>query len=855
MSSIRDMKPEDSSIDIINKRTCIACMHCRQRKAKCYTNYGETRCTRCVRQDRECIKPERRKYTKRVKKTDFKGKVSKLISSKDNDTSSEVNSAKKIKNKEKPSSRNQKSDTSTPIITTHGALEFLTNAAVNTENLNTNTKIIDQSKITNRKLEPFGYWELDMSIADNQPLTESKQYSAETEEFIYSIHILKSLPFLKDVLSMKEIVDLVRLFFITQHPSYPFIPAHLSNIEQLYKFPLLLLTILTISTRYQNGKYGDYSNTHSLLWDNCQQMLSKTIWASVDNFGTLGTIFAFLLFTEWNPRSIHQKECDYATISDGNTESKEFESLKRSENLSFMLAGTAVRLASSMNIGTKTGNILLALQITELNVTMNFHLNNNLNIFKIYHRNSAQYQKEYKNELEIARKYVLQGNSQTFKRWEMYIKNTQVSDDMLIQFWQDEKLLFYKHKPVPNRGHQINKSYQSNETTGIKRTLYLTRWQRAEIKILEIIKLSYETLYYSRTINSVEEPFFYNNNSFNSVSAHTMDLNDCINFLKFLQLLINGWYEEFYDLMIQMDPEKDKLVIDINSSIDLEYFSRQAELRRGEWFIIDYHYCKIYGFAIVLEFFYQKKNIILHHSNMQLIGYLRECYISCQYIHDSCVRLLKCKVICYLPIRLIGKIIRAIAFLVKMYIYFQQFKKFKMQESKKLLINLRFVKIEEILEMIKNFSKCLKMTAPDSSHLGVHYSKILKFLYEKLAKKENIDVKYEEEEEEETETVYENKTKDDMFDILFNYKDLSESSGNNTGVSDVGGFMDNIHSHNNSFNGEYREGMADFDGGLGLHNEPNIINELGLDDEHIRSKTDNNMISGVDIFDLFGTML
>lgn len=852
MSTIRGMNPEESSSEGFGKRTCIACTNCREKKAKCHVDYGETRCRRCVRQDRECIKPERRKYPKRVKKTDTKGKVTKVENANGDVTFFGGSSATQTKGKEKVN-RNHKSDTITPIITTHGALEFLTNAATNTENPNTSKKMIDQSKITNRKLEPFGYWELDMTNADNQPLPEGQLYVEESDEHIYTHHILKSLPFLKDVLSIKEIVDLVKLFFITQHPSYPFIPAHLSNIEQLYKFPLLLLTILTISTRYQNGKYGEYSIIHNLLWDNCQQMLSKTIWASVDNFGTLGTIFAFLLFTEWNPRSIHQKESDYATISDGNAQSKEFESLKRSENLSFMLAGTAVRLASSMNIGTKTGNILLALQITELNVTMNFHLNNNLNIFKIYHRNSAQYQKEYKNELEIAKKYVLHGNSQTFKRWEMYIKNSQVSDDMLIQFWQDEKLLFYKHKAVPNGGHPINKSYQSNETNGVKRTLYLTRWQRAEIKILEIIKLSYETLYYSRTINSVEEPFFYNNNSFNSVSTHTMDLNDCINFLKFLQLLINGWYEQFHDLMIQMDPEKDKLDINLDAPIDLEYISRQAELRRGEWFIIDYHYCKIYGFAIALEFFYQKKNIILHHSNMQLIGYLRECYISCQYIHDSCVRMMKCKVICFLPIRLIGKIIRSIAFLVKMYIYFQQFKKFKIQESKKLLINLRFVKIEEILEMIKNLSRCLKMTAPDSSHLGVHYSKILKFLYEKIAKKENIDLETEDEGEEESETMYENKTKDDMFDLLFNYKDLSENSEQINTVPSVGAFMDSVPYA--AFDIEYKEGLANFDAGLGMHNEPNIINELGLDDGNIRGKTDNNMISGVDIFDLFGTML
>lgn len=839
MSSLLRDSPELKLLNNLKKRTCVACTNCREKKAKCLVDYGELKCRRCIKQNKACIKPERKKYPKRIKKSD--------PASEGESTSSVLKSTAEMINKDKVKSRNQKSDANTPIITTHGALEFLTKAAATTENPNSNTRILDQSKISNRKLEPFGYWELDFSNVDNQSMTQNDDYKDDSLESIYENHILKTLPFLRGILSMDEIVDLLKLFFITQHPSYPFIPVHLSDINQLHKFPLLLLTILTISTRYQNGKHGSYENIHNLLWENCQQMLSKTIWASVDTFGTLGTIFAFLLFTEWNPRSIHQNRSDYATISSGGNQSKEFESLKRSENLSFMLAGTAVRLASSMNIGTKTGNILLALQITELNVTMNFHLNNNLNIFKIYHRNSAQYSKEYKNELEIAKKYVLNGNSQTLKRWEMYTKGSHVSDDMLIQFWQDEKLLFYKHKPVLNVSHHVNKSYQSNATTGTKRTLYLTRWQRAEIKILEIIKLTYETLYYSRTINSVEEPFFYNNSSFNSVSTHAMDLNDCINFLKFLQLLINGWYEQFHDLMIQMEPKRDMVVVDLEKPLNFEFLTKQTELRRGEWFAIDYHYSKIYGFSITLEFFYQKKNIILHHNNMQLIEYLRECYVSCQHIHDSCVRMMECNVICYLPIRLIGKIIRTIAFLVKMYIYFQQFKKFKMLESKKLLINMRFVKVVEILEMIKNFSECLKMTAPDSSHLGVHYSKILKYLYEKIAKKEKIDI-IDEETENVVDSIYESKTKDDMFDILFNYKDLNSESNNSIDATDVSTFMNNLENTDTNF-----DGIGNLKGVLDTPGDLNIMHELKFDEEHM-TKADN-MISGVDIFDLFGTML
>ena len=101
--------------------------------------------------------------------------------------------------------------------------------------------------------------------------------------------------------------------------------------------------------------------------------------------------------------------------------------------------------------------------------------------------------------------------------------------------------------------------------------------------------------------------------------------------------------------------------------------------------------------------------------------------------------------------------------------------------------------------------------------------------------------------------MYENKTKDDMFDLLFNYRDLSESSEQRNTVPSVGPFMDSVPY--TAFDIHYKEGLPSFDAGLGMHNEPNIINELGLDDENIQGNADNNMISGVDIFDLFGTML
>ncbi|KAL6926865.1 hypothetical protein ACO0SA_003946 [Hanseniaspora valbyensis] len=980
------LDPEKPPTTHVFRRQFVACLNCRKKKIKCHMQDDIKKCVRCERQNIECVIPPRKPYVWKQRGLAKKNNIDKvnkpLIEKETNNDFAEKNreelladknlirfstvpkigissiinnnvsdlrterqnihilnkiqednvesNMEKTKNEVAINNNNNNSNNSPEqtITTTHGALAFLTDAANNPENINKKQTRIDQSKITDRKLEPSGYWELDMSIADNQLQQRlNERQEEEPLEIIYA-RILQTLPFLKDLLNVNQIENLIQLFFLTQHPFYPFVPTHLQTLRQLYRFPLLLLTILTISSRYQNGKQDDYEKTHNILWSNCQQMLSQTIWASVDSFGSLGTIFAFLLFTEWNPRSIHSKVGDYATVSNGNSDSKEFESLRRSENLSFMLSGSALRVANSLNVATKTGNLLLALQITELNVTMNFNLENNLNILRVDNKNINHFNKEYNNELEIAKKYVLNGNKQTLIRWNIFTKKfhnvNDISESLLINFWQDEKLLYYKHKSVFNNGFMNSSSSSSNNNC--KRTLFLDRWQRAEIKMLEMIKLSYETLYYSSVVSSCEEPFYANSTSFNSISTHPLDMNDCINFLKFLQIIINNWYEQFEDLLKPIDPVSDKLVINEVNIKDAEYVLKQAELRRGEWFIIDFHYCKIYGFAIVLEFFHKKKNIILHHSNMQLIDYLKDCYISCQYIHDSCLRLMKADLLPYLPIRILAKIIRSIAFLVKMYIYVQQFKKFKILESKKLLLNLRFIKIEDILLMIKNWSKCLKKTAPDSSHLGLHYSKILKFLYEKISTKENIHIPDEEEDEKEskeregekekkeerkkrnnneensnaTSKPQESTTaKDDMFDILFNYKELATSRFS-TNLFNEEHHLNSIPMNNseNNFNGSsnlqhnFEFGNPDnrpintafddfnvIDDILGLNYDsdnnsgftrPNsaAMKNMSATSEHTKSDSNgikhsdgqgssnaNNIISSVSIFDIFGDII
>jgi hypothetical protein len=245
------------------------------------------------------------------------------------------------------------------------------------------------------------------SSVQEQKVFQPKHTIADTE-------VIKEKKFLTE----HEAVLFINYFFEQLHPFYPFIPEEMHTTEALAQMPILLVVILTISSRYckfaeKGTKYfislSRGSQIHSNLWDYCQQLISQTVWAEAST-RSIGTVYSFLLISEWNPRAIHWRFNDYAnsprpipTSSAGSTplttpdlnEPKSsnsssnsqdlnkkstllqafyppklpgdngFDASKRSDRMSWLLIGTAIRLAQDIGVMESNSNVYVATHLSE----------------------------------------------------------------------------------------------------------------------------------------------------------------------------------------------------------------------------------------------------------------------------------------------------------------------------------------------------------------------------------------------------------------------------------------------------------------------------------------------------------
>lgn len=221
----------------------------------------------------------------------------------------------------------------------------------------------------------------------------------------------------KKFLTEHEAILFINYFFEQLHPFYPFVPEEMHGTDALAQMPILLVVILTISSRYckfaeKGTKYfissSRGSQIHSYLWDYCQQLISQTVWAEAST-RSIGTVYSFLLISEWNPRAIHWRFNDYANSprpildphaapplsSNFTTRPEEgpekdgrrkgltppvnpqtfypqklpgdngFDASKRSDRMSWLLIGTAIRLAQDIGAMATDSNVYVATHLSE----------------------------------------------------------------------------------------------------------------------------------------------------------------------------------------------------------------------------------------------------------------------------------------------------------------------------------------------------------------------------------------------------------------------------------------------------------------------------------------------------------
>ncbi|PYH98817.1 C6 transcription factor [Aspergillus ellipticus CBS 707.79] len=175
----------------------------------------------------------------------------------------------------------------------------------------------------------------------------------------------------------KEAVTLIDLFFKNMTPLSPiltnFYADHNTHRWLVTRDPVLCCTILMLSSRYHvlPGAGGESRNffIHHRLWQHCQQLVVRLTFgqekSSHTRIRSIGTIEALLLMSEWHPRSLHfppesdgwdsdlvlaPEPQESETSSAGRWVEDMIEPAKRSDQMSWMLLGSALSLAHELGI-------------------------------------------------------------------------------------------------------------------------------------------------------------------------------------------------------------------------------------------------------------------------------------------------------------------------------------------------------------------------------------------------------------------------------------------------------------------------------------------------------------------------
>ncbi|ODQ67132.1 hypothetical protein NADFUDRAFT_8248, partial [Nadsonia fulvescens var. elongata DSM 6958] len=294
------------------------------------------------------------------------------------------------------------------------------------KNVNTNNTYSNPNNVSTKNKAKSNYKNYENSTNDNDNRNfESDDYIIKPRLLLSEIDMIKH----QNILTEAEAITLTTFFFKSLHPFYPYVPKELHSANALTEYPILLAAIVTISSRYYKppltSKEKEVSSSafdkvhstnfklrmeqiHNKIWLYSQRLISQSIWAEAST-RSIGTVFAFLLFSEWNPRAIHWRYSDYANhsgatpfnsdnsstpdqsqtpasaalnavpISYDYSASSTFtqstlattgynglEASKRSDRMAWMMIGTAIRLAQDINFLETHPKVFIACHLSDV---------------------------------------------------------------------------------------------------------------------------------------------------------------------------------------------------------------------------------------------------------------------------------------------------------------------------------------------------------------------------------------------------------------------------------------------------------------------------------------------------------
>lgn len=535
-----------------------------------------------------------------------------------------------------------------------------------------------------------------------------------------------------------EAVELIDLYFSTMHPYFPNIPLQLHDPKELAQYPILLCAILTISTRYHSFSEIGFDNgednkrnirVHEKLWDICQRLISQTIWAEAST-RSIGTVLAFIIFTEWNPRQIHWKKTDYANSLNDNdfpssTNNKEEDemtgigAIRRSDRMSWMLTGSAVRLAQDMDFLHTSSKVFVAAHISDATTSMNMNQKSVLAesfseiSFEKYKSRTSPFEVDDEDDLgnignELFYLEQILKDDKDKERWIDVLKSSQDEEhggltDLEREFLNDEYVLYYSRN-----NDEIVQQHQQNQ---LPYPLKLSLAQRAKIELVRIMLIGYDTIYYDKGRRKLAS----------NDQVHNLAV------LSILSPLIEGWYGSYRECM-KVLPGKP---YDISVRKDKRAVHDFTEQIMHESLLCEYHYCQLYIYSLALQVDVKVTKLRVNEITRSA-KYVELAYNAAKEILYSAVRVHRLKLLKYMPVKWVMRIVRAVSFLVKCYLTLTNSIGNMGNSEAKTILKLCCISLDETINVIKLAAITLKEATPDELHLAIRYSAILLYLCQEM---------------------------------------------------------------------------------------------------------------------------
>ncbi|CAN6637448.1 transcriptional activator Aro80p [Trichomonascus vanleenenianus] len=323
------------------RRSYKACLNCRDRKVRCdlgdLSNPYKPPCVRCRREGKECVFGVSRR-----------GGVGNVRSGLQKKAALAAQTGEKIEDD---------LISGTELHNTSDALEILAHAARSFPRIGSGQMGASLANGTQNRINSTG-----SSVNHTRATSPSAKIKLADSDIVAK----------KKIISEDEAKLLIDYFFDTLHPFYPFIPEELRDPDSLAETPILLAAVTTLSSRYCKTVRPESHDSdeisieiHGKLWDYCQTLISQTVWAEAST-RSIGTVYAFLLFSEWNPRAIHQRWKDYANDPNVFDGTGGLSASRRSDRMAWMLIGTAIRLAQDLGLMESSSKVYLATHLSEI---------------------------------------------------------------------------------------------------------------------------------------------------------------------------------------------------------------------------------------------------------------------------------------------------------------------------------------------------------------------------------------------------------------------------------------------------------------------------------------------------------